>query len=319
MKQGCFILKHAQLKMKHLYQRLLQILIITERGIDKDILISKRVKNGKTRGGILLAKFNMAEINAVRKPYCEKCGNPATGWPHHIKTRGAGGKDDRRNLIQLCDCCHDLAQQYKIPRLDLVVIVARREGITVQEIYEMNGWYFDDKLPHEISIANPVVGKTFEEVLELYLFCLEKGESSMWERAAVITVMHDCMKLKPRQIASALGCSSSLVRKMARVFNAFPNNEDRIPVLSFRHHIIASHSSNPAEWLAKAADNEWSTRQLQEAINTTKETEEIKKDKIWNKAEQSLNLVQEVIDNGGEAADWLKEEIAKILKSTKVA
>lgn len=35
--------------------------------------------------------------------YCELncCGRPAEK-PHHIKSRGAGGTDDRKNLISLC-------------------------------------------------------------------------------------------------------------------------------------------------------------------------------------------------------------------------
>lgn len=268
----------------------------------------------------MAAKYDIKAIEEVRKPYCERCGRPAHGWPHHIKTRGAGGKEDPWNLIQLCGECHELAQQYKIPRLECVTIVAHREGMTVEEIYEKNNWLLDGKMPHEIPIANPIAGKTFEEVLNLYLFCLEKGESSMWERAAVITVMHDCMGLKPRQVASAIGCSASLVRKMTKVFNAFPNEEDRIPILSFRHHQIAAATSDPKKWLAEATDNQWSTRTLQENINATKGDDTSKKDKIWDKAEKSLLLMQEVLETKEEAADWLLEEIEKILaEKTKLS
>ena len=32
---------------------------------------------------------------------CEACGRPSEP-PHHIRTRGAGGKDDSRNLLGLC-------------------------------------------------------------------------------------------------------------------------------------------------------------------------------------------------------------------------
>ena len=261
----------------------------------------------------MATKYDIKAIEEIRKPYCERCGKAAYGWPHHIKTRGAGGREDPWNLIQLCGECHELAQQYKIPRLECVTIVAHREGMTVEEIYEKNNWLLDGKLP----IANPVAGKTFEEVLELYLFCLEKGESSMWERAAVITVMHDCMGMKPRQVASAIGCSASLVRKMTRVFNAFPNEEDRIPILSFRHHQIAATTSDPQKWLAEATDNQWSTRTLQENINGTKDDDISKKDKTWDKAEKSLLLMQEVLETKEDAADWLLGEIEKILASIR--
>lgn len=39
-------------------------------------------------------------------PYCEACGRPVFGLPHHIKTRGAGGTDDPDNLLSLCAECH---------------------------------------------------------------------------------------------------------------------------------------------------------------------------------------------------------------------
>lgn len=260
----------------------------------------------------VLAKYDISVINSVRKPYCELCGSPAYGWPHHIKTRGAGGKDINENLIQLCGLCHDKAQQYKIPRRTLIEIVARREGVAVEEIYRKNNWSLDGKLPHEIHVPNPVAGKTFEEVLELYLFCLEKGENSMWDRAAVITVMHDSMGLKPRQIASAIGCSASQVRKMTRVFNAFPREEDRIPYLSFRHHQIAAHTSEPQKWLTAAMDNQWSTRRMQEEINGSKD-DAAKEDQAWEKAEKALVMVEEVLISGDEVAEWLKAEVEKLV------
>ncbi len=265
-----------------------------------------------------MQKYDLAAIEKVRKSYCEICGAPAFGWPHHIKTRGAGGKEDPWNLIQLCGQHHDEAQQYKIPRRVLVEIVAKREGMTVEEIYSKNNWLVGEKLPHEISMANPVAGKTFEEVLELYLFCLEKGEESMWERAAVVTVMHDCINLKPRQIAAALGCSASLVRKFVRVFNAFPSDTDRIPVLSFRHHQIATATSDPKKWLADAADNQWSTRILQEKINGTKD-KKAAKNQAWDKAEKALLLAQEVVAEKSDAADWLIAELSKLPKPIVLA
>ena len=39
-----------------------------------------------------------------KHPWCEACGEPLSEkiMPHHIKTRGAGGKDDETNLLRLC-------------------------------------------------------------------------------------------------------------------------------------------------------------------------------------------------------------------------
>ena len=117
-----------------------------------------------------------------------------------------------------------------------------------------------------------------------------------------------------------MGVRRPWLEKMTRVFNAFPNEEDRIPVLSFRHHQIAAATADPQKWLAEAVDNQWSTRTLQENINATKGDDTSKKDKIWDKAEKSLLLMQEVLETKEEAADWLLEEIEKLLsEKTKLS
>lgn len=265
--------------------------------------------------------YDMKAIEAARKPYCELCGAPAYGWPHHIKTRGAGGKEDRWNLIQLCEKHHTGDEGFHsghLSRRTLVEIVAKREGMTVKEIYELNHWLFDDKLPEEIEMVNPVVGKTFDEVLDLYLFCLEKGQDSMWERAAVLTVMQDYMKLKPKQIASAVGCSASLCRKMVRTYNAF-SEESRVPFLSFRHHQIAATSSDPKAWINKAADENLSTRQLQEQIVDSKLDPTVKKDNLRSRAEKALLLIKESLSESGEASEWLWNELTKLTSLKKIA
>lgn len=78
---------------------------------------------------------NPKAIAAIRKPYCEVCGRPAYGEPHHIITRGAGGPDHPFNLIQLCGSCHyEKVPAGKLSREYLFRIVARREGKTVEEI-----------------------------------------------------------------------------------------------------------------------------------------------------------------------------------------
>lgn len=263
-------------------------------------------------------KYDRKAMEEMRKDRCEYCGSPARGWPHHIRTRGAGGKDVPHNLIQLCGRCHRDAHDGRIKRRDLIAVVARREGVAEEEIYARLGWVYDGRLPSEVTVlpstVNPLGGRSLEEVIELYLFCLEKGEDSAWERAAVVTALCET-GLSPREIASMLGCSASLCRKFVKTFNAFPCPEDRVPYLSFRHHVIAAYTDDPAYWIARAADESWSTRQMQERLN--KEPEE---DKQFDKAERALRLAEEVLREPSEAADWLKAELARLLGvSLKIA
>jgi len=79
---------------------------------------------------------NRALLKAMREeiPYCERCGAPGHGGLHHIKYRSQGGDDIKENLIRLCKKCHNDIHNAKHDKAELVVIVAKREGKTPQEI-----------------------------------------------------------------------------------------------------------------------------------------------------------------------------------------
>ncbi|NMA64475.1 MAG: HNH endonuclease [Syntrophomonadaceae bacterium] len=257
-------------------------------------------------------KRDMAVINSVRKDYCEYCGSPAFGEPHHIKTVKAGGKDIRENLIQLCGECHTKTHSGHIKRHELIVIAARREHRPVEEIYELLGWYFDDKLPSEIPMeSGPVTmaGRTLEDILQLYFDCLETGENSIWDQAVLLAIMSETMT--HREIASSVGCSTSRCRKLVRTYHAFSNEEDRIPYLSFRHHQIAAHTLEPQKWIRAAADNSLSTRQLEELIRGDGEN---KKEKELAKAEKIIRWTKEVFENAGPASNYLLVELEAIVR-----
>jgi hypothetical protein len=74
-----------------------------------------------------------AAIEAAKKPYCERCGAPAFGEPHHVVSQGSGGPDQKLNLIQLCTC-HDKAHRGLISKDELFSIIAKRERMTPEEV-----------------------------------------------------------------------------------------------------------------------------------------------------------------------------------------
>lgn len=43
-------------------------------------------------------------VEYIREQWCCCCGTPGSD-PHHVKTRGAGGQDEK-NLVPLCRICH---------------------------------------------------------------------------------------------------------------------------------------------------------------------------------------------------------------------
>jgi len=79
-------------------------------------------------------------IKECRLDHCEKCNHPAYAEPHHIYTVGSGGGDIRENLIQLScsNACHTKAHSGEISKNELLLIVAKRESKTVEEIKKIN-------------------------------------------------------------------------------------------------------------------------------------------------------------------------------------
>lgn len=79
-------------------------------------------------------------IKECRLDCCEKCGGAAYAEPHHIYTVGSGGGDIRENLIQLscANACHTKAHTGEIPKNELLLIIAKREGKTVEQIQTIN-------------------------------------------------------------------------------------------------------------------------------------------------------------------------------------
>ncbi|MGB9886294.1 MAG: HNH endonuclease [Moorellales bacterium] len=280
-----------------------------------------------------------AVVQAVRRDRCEYCGAPASGEPHHIRPRSLGGRDVRENLIQLCPRCHLDADDYRITPIALLRIVARREGKTLEEVYEASGWASarpqleaaaanfcsacgrllsrEDRLAGRRTCSRcgeAVPGRTLpslDELLQVFVSFREQEEEGRWGQAAALVVMRRGMGMKWNRIASLVGFSNGLVRAMVKTFEAFPEEALRIPTLGFTHHRIAAATAEPLKWVALAADNGWSTRQLREAIlREAAATEEARQDLRMAKAEKALRLAREVFAEGGAAAEWLAERLA---------
>src|SRR5207302_8664114 len=72
---------------------------------------------------------------SARLGYCELCGAVATAGrtitPHHVKSRGAGGGDDRGNLVSVCPECHRGIHDGSIKRSAVSRALARRGDVVV--------------------------------------------------------------------------------------------------------------------------------------------------------------------------------------------
>jgi hypothetical protein len=190
-----------------------------------------------------------------------------------------------------------------------VAIVAKREDFTIEEVCTRIGW----PVPEEVKVKIPGSSTyTLDELIQLYISEQENEDDSRWIKGAVCLAITEGMGVSIRRTASWLGCSAAQVRELAKTFKAFPDETKRILSLSWRHHRIAANTDNPEKWITLAADNEWSTRQMQENVDIAK-GKIAKEDLQLKKAEKAFCLAEEVLKEGGAPAFWLVLKLRELL------
>lgn len=94
-----------------------------------------------------------------------------------------------------------------------------------------------------------------------------RQEQGSWDwTLAALAVEGAALGQTPKQMAGPFGRSASRVRRLLQVWRAFPAAEDRPEGLAFDHYVEAVTTEAPADWIAVAADEHWSVRQLRDAI-----------------------------------------------------
>ncbi len=259
--------------------------------------------------------------------YCEYCGNTSESMAkhtHHIKSRGSRGKNIelKENKIILCAECHAKAHAGKIGRWELIVFVAKREGKTPEQICEIIGLMVDKFLPKDYVINAPQSkfnGHSLDEVLQAYFSYVEITETTLWERAAILSGLLES-GLKQKNLSSLVGCSPATIREQVRTYRAFPEESMRAQDMSFTIHRIASKTQKPEKWIDSACINGYSTRQLEEAIKLETGGEEIRKSAQLEKAERAIRMLKEVIESDNiEAQTVIAEEIVELMPLLKKA
>jgi len=240
----------------------------------------------------------------------EVCGRSAEGEPHHIRTRGAGGSDVRENLIQLCGLHHRMVHDGKIERSDLIRIVAKREGKTPEEVAAII------QLPYQEPEPPAPQPPKLEELIQAYIQVDEQEQESRFVKGQLLDVMLAAGATQ-KYLSRELGVSPSQIRELVHVYRTFSDPSSRVPTLSWYHHRIAARSSDPAKFIAAAADRSLSVRELRKEILVEEgsghlaEQDEAEERK---KAEKCLNAVREILIAGGPAAEWLTQELINLLK-----
>ncbi|MDY7989808.1 hypothetical protein UY286_05200 [Paenibacillus polymyxa] len=240
----------------------------------------------------------------------ERCNHPAEGEPHHIRTRGAGGEDRRENLIHLCGWHHRLFHDGNLDRNELIQIVAKREGVAPEEIADVL------KLPYQPPPTQPAPQPKIEELLQAYIQIDEQEQETRFIKGQLLDAML-AAGAKQKFLSSQIGVSPAQIRELVHVYRTFPTPESRVPTLSWYHHRVASHSSEPAVLLAKANDEAMSTRDLRKVILEQEGAEVVVKQEEnveQKQASRVLTSVQKILDSGSEAAKWLRAELKQILE-----
>ena len=150
---------------------------------------------------------------------------------------------------------------------------------------------------------------SYDQLIDQLIEMRKEEAERIWDQASIIFILRSKMNVKAGDIGSQLGCSSVYVNELARTYGAFPDPTARSQELTFSHHKLCAKSDDPEYWLNMAEQNQWSTRQLQDAIKGKSEKDEFEKvRKLYEKIEKYL-------EEGGPEAEWLQEQIHELALS----
>ena len=148
-----------------------------------------------------------------------------------------------------------------------------------------------------------------DEILQ-HIVTLRQDES---ERRFVLGELCDhavTMGIKASEIAGYINCSEGYIRQIVKTWKAFPSEEDRIPysTLPYQCFKLAAYTDRPTYWMDRAADQEWSTREMSKAIKGEAVEDETRT------ADRIYGTVERCIEAGGPGAKYLYDKIEYYLR-----
>jgi len=98
---------------------------------------------------------------------------------------------------------------------------------------------------------------------------------------------------------------------LVRTYEKFPDPRDRYHAeLSFYHYRLAARTNDPQKWMQMATENEWSTREMAQAIKINPIQSE------YREAERLLFKVKSVLADP-EIGKWFEEKLLLLIKQNK--
>jgi hypothetical protein len=223
-------------------------------------------------------------VERARLNFCQKCGahrNVTVIHVHHLVPRSRGGGDVPENLVSLCWECHR----------------KHHDGTGPVD-------------PERLLRAEP---PPLEHVLQAFADAREQEDEGKWAQAAVVVALRFLYGLSVRKVSAETGLSPAAVRAYTDTYMAFWDESLRAKDLGFTHHRIAAKTSDPLFWIEKAAENGWSTRQMEEAVRAAQAAPKAEEELRMAKAERVLREAAEVLAAGGRPAEFLADGLRSLL------
>ncbi len=152
--------------------------------------------------------------------------------------------------------------------------------------------------------------RSHEELTQLALNLVDADRQVQWGIADYALEDKDGNGLSADAIASAWGMKAATVNKLIRAARLFPREEDRLAELSFSHFVTACATTDPHAWIAKAADQHWSTRDLADEIKVAKAADpaEAQRSRI-DSAIQRLRKLHQATDTDAAQRQYLRQKL----------
>lgn len=147
-------------------------------------------------------------------------------------------------------------------------------------------------------------GLSLDKLIDVAIDVQRETDEAKWALAAVCYIAVEYMGAKVGTFAESLRCTDVAVRNYVKTFRAFPVEEMRIADLGFSLHTLAAQTDDPERWINEAADNEYSYRQLQQAIKG----KPVEKDEL-SEAVSLWERVIKAIEKQGPGAEYLERHI----------
>ena len=150
---------------------------------------------------------------------------------------------------------------------------------------------------------------SYDQIISRIIDLSQASDENLWSQAALFFYAREGMCVKAGQIASDAGYSAVYVRELSKTHQVFPDEDSRPykEAITFSHYRMCAKTDDPHSWIAQAAENAWSVRELIKALAGEKMPDELRE------ASRVLAKVESILDSEGEAAAWLWNEINSLL------